>query len=95
MTKGPLVPKNCLVDVSSPCLPAGDPLVLLEVVVERGDVDESLVCQHARAHALCELLDLLFEVGEESVQAPAADQRECVGGLLGLDLLVDVGEESV
>ena len=48
-----------------------------------------------RFSSLGELVELRFNVGDERVQAPAANQRECVGGLLGLDLLVNVGEESI
>ena len=46
VTKGPLMPKNCLVDVASSRLPTVGSLVLLEVMVERGDVDKRLVGKH-------------------------------------------------
>ena len=73
VTEGSLMPKNCLVYVTSPCLAGLGALILFHVVIESGDVNECLMLEHTSADSFRELLDLFLNVCEEGVGAPSSN----------------------
>ena len=83
VTEGALLPKNCLVNLRPSVAATVDAVILLQVVVECGDVGESFMSQHPATDPLCELFDLFLDVGEECVGIPSSDQHYGVDGLFG------------
>ena len=49
----------------------------------QGGIEEGVVLEHPGADSFCEFSDLLFDVGEEGIRAPATDEHYCVDWILG------------